>query len=67
MTLKTFKRLDTVRVYTWTAPRKFIGEGKINEVIPWVKGYDGPVACIVIPGHSGRYLRDGGDAMDVVS
>lgn len=58
MALTTFKEGDKVRVYTWAAPRKFIGEGRISEIVPFLKGYDGPVACVNVPGHSGRFLRD---------
>lgn len=48
---------NTVRVLTWNPPRKLIGVGRISEIVPWLKGYDGPVACVNVPGHSGRFLR----------
>jgi hypothetical protein len=62
----TFKTGDNVRVYTWTAPRKLIGIGRIGEIVPWLKGYDGPVACINVRSHSGRFLRSFGE-LELVS
>lgn len=59
--MTTFKVGDKVRVYTWTAPRKLVGVGPIREIVPWLRHYDGPVACIPIPGHSGRFLRSFGE------
>jgi hypothetical protein len=59
--MTTFKVGDKVRVYSWTAPRKLIGIGRIGEVVPFLKGYDGPVACIAVPDHSRRFLRSFGE------
>jgi hypothetical protein len=59
--MTTFKQGDKVRVYTWTSPRKLVGVGRISEVVPWMRYYDGPVACINVPDHSGRFLRSFGD------
>jgi hypothetical protein len=55
--MTTFKVGDKVRVYTWTAPRKLVGVGRIGEIVPFLRHYDGPVACISVPNHWGRFLR----------
>ena len=57
---------DEVTVFSLSdrATRFVIGKGVIDEIVPTIKGYDGPVACIRIPGMSGRWLRSENDLVN---
>jgi hypothetical protein len=48
-----------VNVYEFgTHPdRRLLGRGVIYDIEPFLKGYDGPVARVRIPGETGLFLR----------